>query len=413
MRKLPPLTLQDFIRDIGEIPYCQCKECQTNKIKVNINITQRGYRDYKRKGYPKFIRGHKSEQWKELHSKNMRKELHPNYKPEVHNRTFDQIVSELGEPPICACPDCQKTGQRVNIQLYRYNEYKNRGYPQYINGHYNPMSHPEIVYKVAIKLTGRSFSNETIKKMSKSKKLWFKTHEHPRGNKNKHPSQEVRNKISIANSGLNNGNYDPNVHKTLDQMISELGEIPYCQCDSNNGKGCGQKVNVDPKCYTGYKENGYPKFIVGHSSRGKKNPMYGTLAPHPKKVFPHLTPFQGEILMHRWDRLYAQYLDSIGELYVYESRPFEMVINNKFTTYIPDFYLPIQRKFVEIKGYWRDDAKLKSDKFHSDFCQNWSYEVLMKKDLEILGINLKITPEEQGIINEYEKRNKDYKEINI
>ena len=47
-------TLEDCIRDIGEIPFCQCG-CG-NKV----NIDPKYYLRYKKLGYPKFIRGHKT-----------------------------------------------------------------------------------------------------------------------------------------------------------------------------------------------------------------------------------------------------------------------------------------------------------------------------------------------------------------
>ena|SRR3972149_60454 len=56
---------------------------------------------------------------------------------------------------------------------------------------------------------------------------------------------------------------------TLENLISDHGEIPFCQC------GCRNKVNVKPdknKSYIIYKRNGYPKFIKGHYIR-VNNPM--------------------------------------------------------------------------------------------------------------------------------------------
>ncbi len=58
--------------------------------------------------------------------------------------------------------------------------------------------------------------------------------------------------------------------KTIEQIISELGEIPYCQCDAK----CGQKVKIKPERYSYYKNHGYPKFIVGHGLNGKKRPEH-------------------------------------------------------------------------------------------------------------------------------------------
>jgi len=51
---------------------------------------------------------------------------------------------------------------------------------------------------------------------------------------------------------------------TIEEIISELGEIPLCQC------GCGNKVNVNPERYNEYKRNGYPKYCLGHYKKGKQ-----------------------------------------------------------------------------------------------------------------------------------------------
>lgn len=107
----------------------------------------------------------------------------------------------------------------------------------------------------------------------------------------------------------------------------------------------------------------------------------------------HLTPNQGSVWMRSsWEIAYAKYLEQNNIDYWYEVYTFPMVVNNKNTTYRPDFLLPTQNKFIEIKGrkdyeHWEYcSSKQKSDKFKSDFCQNWSYEVLFFKELKILKI---------------------------
>lgn len=49
--------------------------------------------------------------------------------------TFEDCIRDIGEPPICGCDKCQKNKTKVNIQPYRYNEYKRNGYPKFINHH--------------------------------------------------------------------------------------------------------------------------------------------------------------------------------------------------------------------------------------------------------------------------------------
>ena len=56
---------------------------------------------------------------------------------------------------------------------------------------------------------------------------------------------------------------------------------------------------------------------------------------------------------------YAKYLDNMNIEWQYESTTF----NLGDTTYTPDFYLPDRDKYIEIKGWWREDAKIKFKKF--------------------------------------------------
>lgn len=131
------------------------------------------------------------------------------------------------------------------------------------------------------------------------------------------------------------------------------------------------------------------KLRVPHPTMcGENNHNYGKPPHHGKKKFLHSTPLQGNVFMFEWEHLYATYLDSIGELYLYEPDYFEMTIEGHGTTYTPDFLLPVQNKFIEIKGYWRGNGKLKSDKFREMWSHCFYYEVLMKQDLQKLGIKL-------------------------
>jgi len=63
-----------------------------------------------------------------------------------------------------------------------------------------------------------------------------------------------------------------------------------------------------------------------------------------------------------------------------------MVLENKETTYTPDFYLPETNTFIEVKGYWRDDAKVKYDKFIQEQSSNYNIELWDKLKLKSLNI---------------------------
>src|SRR4030067_625678 len=87
-------TLEDCIRDIGEIPFCQCG-CG-NKV----NIDPKYYLRYKKLGYPKFIRGHKTHgiSWK-LSEENKIKRIGKCGKyirtDEIKNKTRGIVKSEI------------------------------------------------------------------------------------------------------------------------------------------------------------------------------------------------------------------------------------------------------------------------------------------------------------------------------
>ncbi len=90
-----------------------------------------------------------------------------------------------------------------------------------------------------------------------------------------------------------------------------------------------------------------------------------------------------------WELKYAKYLDDNKIDYLYEPSSFKMIINNKETTYRPDFFLIKENMFIEIKGYFRDEiSKLKSDKFIELYGNDYNYDILMKKDLKNLGIKI-------------------------
>lgn len=65
-----------------------------------------------------------------------------------------------------------------------------------------------------------------------------------------------------------------------------------------------------------------------------------------------------------WEANYARYLDFIGVKWEYEKHSFEFETIKKGTRfYIPDFYLPEDDIWVEVKGYLRNKAKTKLSRF--------------------------------------------------
>lgn len=69
-------------------------------------------------------------------------------------------------------------------------------------------------------------------------------------------------------------------------------------------------------------------------------------------------PASGARQMNKTERKYADLLDAQGIEWLYEE--IVLGIGAHRTTYRPDFYLPREHRFVEVKGaYMRDDARVK------------------------------------------------------
>lgn len=112
--------------------------------------------------------------------------------------------------------------------------------------------------------------------------------------------------------------------------------------------------------------------------RGKDSNFYG------KKYWPDRKLFNYNNVLFRsnWEVKTVQYFDQNNIEWQYESKVFEL--GN--TTYTPDFYLINENKWIEVKGYWYDDAKEKFELFKQLYPQInieiWDQQKL--KELKII-----------------------------
>lgn len=109
---------------------------------------------------------------------------------------------------------------------------------------------------------------------------------------------------------------------------------------------------------------------------GIRNPIYGKLPLHGKK-----SKYKGIWMRSSWEVKYAKYLDKNKIKWQYEPKTFDL----GDMTYTPDFYLPEQNKYIEIKGWWRDNSKRKFNLFKKVYSQI-KIEILQKMALKNLGI---------------------------
>jgi len=104
--------------------------------------------------------------------------------------------------------------------------------------------------------------------------------------------------------------------------------------------------------------------------------MFGKKAKHGKRIV-----YKSILMRSSWVVKYAKYLDKNNIKWQYESKRFDL--GN--STYAPDFYLPKENKYIEIKGWWRDNAKKKFRRFKRKYPEI-KIEVLMRKDLQKLNL---------------------------
>lgn len=128
-----------------------------------------------------------------------------------------------------------------------------------------------------------------------------------------------------------------------------------------------------------YGKKGILNFNYGKNhkglNKGSKNGMYGKPTPHGKWI-----KYKGIKFRSSWEVAYAKYLTKKNIKWQYESKTFDL--GN--TTYTPDFYLPESDTYVEIKGWWRDDAKKKFKMFKKIY--KIFIELITEKELKCLNL---------------------------
>lgn len=203
--------------------------------------------------------------------------------------------------------------------------------------------------------------NANINKQSKSEKLklWHKNNDHPLLGK-KRPehirkildktgvfhSKETKKKLSEKSKGSNNGFYGKKHSKEIREMLSK------------NAKK--------------------------NAKRGKDSIFYGKCFHGKRKYYLHRNG-QSYLMRSTWEIKYATYLDKNNIEWEYENKTFPLILYNKKVTYTPDFFLPKENVYIEIKGWWRDDAKEKYKAFIEQY-KDIKIKVYEKSELQKLGV---------------------------
>jgi hypothetical protein len=117
---------------------------------------------------------------------------------------------------------------------------------------------------------------------------------------------------------------------------------------------------------------------ISNALKGKHNSPKTEFKKGVSIPFSKLLYYKNILMRSSWEVKYAQYLDSKKIKWQYEPEIFDL----GFTTYRPDFYLPENNTYIEIKGRWIRDAKLKTNLFKTKH----NLIILEKLDLKKLQI---------------------------
>ncbi len=177
----------------------------------------------------------------------------------------------------------------------------------------------------------------------------------------KHHSEETKRKIRLAITSKNRIGY-----KHSQETRRKIS-------DSNMGHFVSDSVRQKlSKFHTGLKHSDKSKekmkiARIKYIKRiGNKFPIHG------KRTY-----YNGVSFRSSWEAKFAQRLDDLKIIWQYE-----LMLEIPSGIYFPDFYLNEINSYIEIKGFWRDLARIKFD----EASKIYPLILLEQKELKTLGI---------------------------
>ncbi len=123
-----------------------------------------------------------------------------------------------------------------------------------------------------------------------------------------------------------------------------------------------------------------------NAKRGKDSNFYGKTPKHGRGSW-YICKDGSKVWMRStWETKFAAYLDINNIGWLYEIKKFPITYLDKNGTYTPDFYLIKENKYIEVKGWWRDDAKIKFDSFKEQYSdiEIELYDKIKLKEINVL-----------------------------
>jgi hypothetical protein len=220
-----------------------------------------------------------------------------------------------------------------------------------------------------ISSTGRKHTQETKDKMSNSCKgekhhMWGKHHK-------KESIKKISQNVSKALTGKKRKSFSKKWCENISKATSGENNPMFGKFHSKQTRDKMSKAKIGKKASESTRKK------LSESRKGKKNSMFGKVT-HGK-----WGKYKGINMRSSWEILYAKYLDKNKIKWIYEPKAFDL----GDATYTPDFYLPKENLYIEIKGFWRDNSKKKFNSFKKTY-KEVKIKVLTKPDLEKLKIKL-------------------------
>jgi len=145
---------------------------------------------------------------------------------------------------------------------------------------------------------------------------------------------------------------------------------------------CGVKIHPQAKRCGKCEDKHHAKILTGRKNNAQSQRMTGRNNPNFGKPTHGKGSYYRNIWMRStWEIAIAKWYDKNSIEWQYEPKAFDL----GHTTYTPDFYLPEFNLYVEVKGYWRNDAKDKFIEFKQRYCGE-RIKVLEKEELNSMNI---------------------------
>jgi len=207
--------------------------------------------------------------------------------------------------------------------------------------------------------TGRPLphTDKTKRKISKGLKRYYRNGGKA-GMQDKHHNESTKEKIRKSNKGKAHQLSEQGRKSLIDSMKKRKVTDETRKKNSESHKGIMPK-NIDllksPKVIR-KRANTLAKTLEKKLREGK--PVgYSTILGGKRKDLDYV------FFRSTWEANYARYLAFVEIVYYYEPKSFEYPITKGTRFYTPDFYLPEEDKWVEVKGQWDSKSKTKLRRF--------------------------------------------------